>query len=451
VGEIVLRGLIAAAATVDYQCDFCTRDEPAVELYFIAKKFNHVIETFFELSSQTMAVVHFDRTPAGENVETLLNRLIRPPAEAIEPLMDILDHIWFDRDTQESSFGDDPWFVMKSSELALHSAWQEMESSLRQEARYLNPRVTRFLQSVFGEIGTEVTAEGSSVLTSTDVDDRYRSLYRAREFQSESELREALQHPERCLAAPPSGLANSGRMNAPGQPAFYAATHQTIALAEVRPAVGSLVAVAQFSVVRPLTLLNLDLLEQVDLPRNASLFDEQSKIAFERHAFLRELSRRMVRPVMPKSQDHNYLITQVIADYLAMHPTTPIDGITYPSVQRGTGPADANGQNVVLFYKAATAILADQVTATAEAELYDYNDEYDYGLSSEPPLQPTIFYNEPGSRPFISRSFGTPRPTPALALQRDSIVIHRVIAIDIKTDPVPVQVMQRSHAGPTNF
>lgn len=453
VGEAVLSSLVAAAATANYQCDFCERDHPAVELYFVAQKFSAVIQTFFELSSQTMAVVHFDRTPAGEDVETLLKRLIRPPEEAIEPIVDILDHMWFDRDTQEPSYGEDPWFVVRSPNRAMHSAWTAMESSLREEARYLNPKVIRFLDSIFGEIGTEVTAEGFSVLTHTDVDSRYKSFYRAREFQSEPELQKALRHPERCLGAPPAGIANSGRMNALGQPAFYGATHESIALAEIRPAVGSLVAVAKFSVVRPLTLLNLGLLEQVDLPRSASLFDKRSEIAFERHAFLRELSRRMVRPVMPKSQDHNYLITQVIADYLAMHPTTPIDGIIYPSVQKRTERAHTDGQNVVLFHKAATTILADQETETAEAELYDYDDdddEYEYSNHAEPPLQPSIFYHQSTAHTVSFLPFGSSRPTPALEFQRDSIVIHRIVAVDIKTDPVSVEVMPRSHFALAN-
>jgi 3',5'-cyclic AMP phosphodiesterase CpdA len=449
--------LAAAAATANYQCDFCESDQPAVELYFVAQKFSDVIETFFELSSQTMAVVHFARTPAGEDVETLLKRLIRPPEEAIEPLVDILDHIWFDRDTQEPTYGEDPWFVMRSPVFAMHStwtmhsAWTTMEISLREEARYLNPKVTGFLESIFGEIGAEVTADGVSVLTHTDVDSSYKSFYRAREFQSEPELQKALRHPERFLGAPPAGIANSGRMNAPGQPAFYGATQESIALAEIRPAVGSLVAVAQFSVVRPLTLLNLGLLEQVNLPNTASLFDKRSKVAFERHAFLRELSRRMVRPVMPKSQDHNYLITQVIADYLAMHPTTPIDGIIYPSVQKGTERARSDGQNVVLFHKAATTIFADQEKETAEAELYDYDDdEYEYGNRTEPLLRPSIFYHQSTAHTASFRPFGSPRPTPALELQRNSIVIHRIVAVDIKTDPVPVEVTPRSHFGSAN-
>src|SRR3546814_18397803 len=79
-----------------------------------------------------------------------------------------------------------------------------------------------------------------------------------------------------------------------------------------------------------------------------------------RRDFLRALCEKMVAPVMPEHQDRNYLITQVVADYLAMHPRVSIDGIIYPSAQRKDGDSnESNGENGVLFNKAATAVDAD--------------------------------------------------------------------------------------------
>jgi hypothetical protein len=231
-------------------------------------------------------------------------------------------------------------------------------------------------------------------------------------------------------------------MNAPGQPAFYGATSVETALAEVRPPVGSWVVVAQFAVIRPLQLLNLNLLGQLGLHPQASLFDPESKRAFQRYAFLRELSRRMVRPVLPESQDHNYLITQVVADYLAMRPRVPLDGIVYASVQRGAETENVSGENVVLFHKAARAIGADEESGTAEAVLYDYeDDEYSPALYSEAELRPTILYkNDQPCLPRFQRSSNT-HPAPSLKLIRDSIEIHHIVAVDIKANRIGVQVV----------
>ena len=55
----------------------------------------------------------------------------------------------------------------------------------------------------------------------------------------------------------------------------------------------------------------------------------------------------MTLPVMPDDESSEYLVTQVIADYLANLRAPILDGILYPSVQ------DGSSGNVVLFHKSA--------------------------------------------------------------------------------------------------
>lgn len=64
--------------------------------------------------------------------------------------------------------------------------------------------------------------------------------------------------------------------------------------------------------------------------------------------FLRYLSGKMTRPIMPDDEPFDYLPTQAIADFLATQKEPAIDGILFPSVQ-----AAGNDLNVVLFHKAA--------------------------------------------------------------------------------------------------
>jgi len=383
-----------------------------------------------------MAVVHFDRTPAGGDLETTIQRLVQVPQPALEEIVETLQFMWYDWDSEEYRYGDDdPWFVLRTHmESPLSEDWTGMESSLRSEARYLNPKVDRFMESDFGSIADDITANGASVLIDAGSGSIYDALYRARVFQSEKSLSEALQHPERFLGAPPAGVGAGGRMNAAGQPAFYGATDAQTTLAEVRPPVGSWVVVAKFSVVRPLKLLDLTLLSQVQLSEEASLFDATTKTAAQRRDFLRALSERMTAPVMPESQDHNYLITQVVADYLAMHPRASIDGIVYPSVQRNSDNHGLSGANIVLFHKAATAIDADTGGATAEAELWEYEEDGPCQY-----FRPTIMYRRDKPQ-FVFRQPGF-HPEPALKLIRDSIQIHRVQSIDISTDATAVDVV----------
>jgi hypothetical protein len=72
-------------------------------------------------------------------------------------------------------------------------------------------------------------------------------------------------------------------------------------------------------------------------------------------------------PVMPDDEAFEYLVTQVIADYLA---STGLDGLVYPSVQV------SGGKNVALFHKAARVEKLEipeeaEVTACLEQPSHD--------------------------------------------------------------------------------
>lgn len=134
-------------------------------------------------------------------------------------------------------------------------------------------------------------------------------------------------------------------MNADGISVFYGATEQTAAMAEVRPPVGSRVAVARFEIIRPLQLLDLKALNGID--SSTSVFDRGNSRRLERATFLRHLARLLAQPVLPDRERFEYLPTQAIADYLATRVAGPLDGIIFPSVQAGAGAL-----NLVLLHKA---------------------------------------------------------------------------------------------------
>lgn len=435
VGESLLSRLVSTAAVKENPCEYCASGAPGTEISFVAQRCSEVISTFFEVSSCTMAVVHFNREPAGESLAEVVERLTSMPSKAVEDVTEALTQWWYDRDTGEELYGDDPYFVPRRDiGSPLIAAWTEMESSLRTEARYLNPKVGQFMEQVFGGLSDHVAASGNSVLVDAGPDTSISELYRARVFQSEKSLEDALQHPERTLGAPPAGLSGGGRMNAAGQPAFYGALDEQTAIAEIRPPVGSWVAVAKFRITRPLKLLNLLLLEEAQLKPKSSFFDPTTVAAAQRLSFLRELAGRMTAPVMPENQNHNYLITQVVADYLAMLPSVSVDGIIYPSAQR-SGSGDVDGINVVLFHKAAIASHARDERVTAIAELRTYIDEEPGSY-----FDPTIMFLEKKIEPLSWRIPGF-QPEPALELVSNGIQLHHIRAVAFATEAVPLKVI----------
>ncbi len=434
-----LRFHLIGHANTGTPCDFCESGGAGIELSEIAGECERVIEAHFEPTHLDTAVVVYERDPAGLNLRDTLRSLKVVPEEAIDDLLGAVQELFFDRSTMDYRWGDDdPWFVLKSNmSQEVSVAWTRMEDSLRHQARYLNPTAKKLLDDVLSKVHWERTIHQKSVVVELPIG---LTLYRARVFQQLSDLKNALEHPERFLGTPAPGTGPAGRMNARGQPAFYGATHPKIAIAEVRPPVGSHVAVAAFKVVRPLRLLNLQSLSIVEADQSRSLFDPVSIENAQRRDFLRELSRKLSAPVMPEMQERDYLITQVIADYLAMHPEGEIDGILYRSTQMRGRANVSVGENVVLFPKA-SQVRGASGGATFDSDLWIFEDDVQYYRPWIQTRSTAWQMAATGMIPGVSspETWGGDRGD-ALQLLSDKIEIHEILEFDIETKCEPVAI-----------
>lgn len=333
--------------------------------------------------------------------------------------------------------------------------WEEFERSLKSEARFFSRRAADHLASVFEGIDELRTRKGQPLLVEAGPEAALSSLFRARVFQSDDKLETALCRPDRDLGSPPSLFASAGRMNARGISVFYGASVAAAAIAEVRPPVGSQVAVARFDIVRKVKLLDLTALRRVDV--QGSIFDPSLARKMERAAFLRSLSSRITRPVMPDDEPFEYLATQAIADFLATSTPISVDGIIYPSVQ----VADS-ALNVVLFHKAALVepidLPAGAVVRARTGQMGEDGWEDDYSVIEEVPPAPSS-PPEPSGRDaiawptdlaelartgilgFEATDVGYREPT--LRVDARSIVVHQVRRIAFETDEFMVTRYRR--------
>ncbi|WCM23667.1 RES family NAD+ phosphorylase [Paraburkholderia bryophila] len=199
---------------------------------------------------------------------------------------------------------------------------------------------------------------------------------------------------------------------------FYGATEKGIAIAEVRPPVGSHVVVADFEVVRELRLLDLQRLGSVGIRPGSSRFDPTTLDHASRCGFLASLVQQLNMPVMPEAQDYGYFPTQVIADFLATHPKLELDGIIFTSTQIPT----ESGRNVILFPKASAVENAAE-SSSFEATVHLWESDED-GMRFEPTICTPARAPEGSSKAQLLRE-----TTPALRLNRDTIEIHRVDAV----------------------
>ncbi|HIE2445194.1 TPA: hypothetical protein ACXK9Z_002044 [Pseudomonas aeruginosa] len=170
-----------------------------------------MIETFYEVSSLTDAVIRFGRPAEGDDLPDLLDSLLGLPSDALDDLVETLSGLWFDYSSHEHKYGEDPSFIERSSlERSLSHAWQLMEESLRYEARYLNPTAANLLEDVFGAILDDRTNQGHSVVVELGTGSDYDTLYRARVFQTLDSMEKAFEHPQRNFGPPPPRVRFSG-------------------------------------------------------------------------------------------------------------------------------------------------------------------------------------------------------------------------------------------------
>ena len=191
----------------------------------------------------------------------------------------------------------------KETQMTQRMNWRSFENSLKTEARFFSRTAANHLTSIFDGIGELQTREGRPLVVDAGPGTDLHTLYRARVFQSDDKLETALGRPDIHLGSPPAPLTPAGRINARGIPVFYGANTRKAAIAEVRPPVGSQVAVAKFEIIRKLRLLDLTALSDISV--TASIVDFGFAGRMEDAVFLRSLSARLTRPVMPDDETSN--------------------------------------------------------------------------------------------------------------------------------------------------
>ncbi len=366
------------------------------------------------------------------------------PAPA-EDIRKVLEDRHFDSELaqmgEEGPFDPDAHYGEAGVEDAESQAgWLSFERSLKTEARYFSRTAEWKLSDIFGGIADHRTHDGRPIVVDAGPGLPIAALYRARVFQSDEKLEETLKRPDREVDSPPWKVASAGRMNPHGVSVFYGATDPSIALAEVRPPVHSRVVVGRFDLISPVRLLDVEALRSLNV--EGSIFDRTYIQRLERAQFLKWLSRRITRPVMPDDEPFDYLATQAVADFLASNPNPLLHGILYPSVQGSEGKL-----NVVLFHKAARVQPLDLPKGTTiSASLYDHTEdglEVNYWVSEDapPPSRPTTV--ETDDFPFLSEPLNEFVPdydqrAPTLKLDVSSLEVRHVRGVVFETESYPV-------------
>ena len=436
------------------QCSYCGRSARSYTIEDIAERVETAFEQHFRrtsdqptswqqsLLSDRESDYEWERD--GEPVVWAIANAAVIPEQAAQDIQAILDDKHGDFDAaamgEETEFCSESYYEEKGpSDHVWQEEWRNFERSLKTEARFFSRSAAAHLASIFNEIDKMSTTDGTPLVIDAGPQTALTAVFRARVFQSDEKLVEALCRPDRHLGSPPAVLAVAGRMNARGISAFYGANDPGVAVAEVRPPVGSQVAVARFDIVRRLRLLDLTALSAVT--EDGSVFDIGWAPRLERATFLRSLSQRITKPVMPDDETFEYLPTQAIADFLATENEPVLDGIVFPSVQ-----VAGDGLNVVLFHKAAR-VAAEDIPEGTEIEAHTGHTsedgwEVDYSVSERvPPKQPPKDKGEEDQWPYLAAIAGAAWQAhdadfrdATLRIDLESVKVHVVRSVQFQCD-----------------
>lgn len=141
------------------------------------------------------------------------------------------------------------------------------------------------------------------------------------------------------IGAPPPDKARPGRANAKGKIVLYCADQEGTAVAEVRPAKGEYVSVAEVSAIKELMIL--DLVTNPE-PPNPFTATEEFDVNYwaELNQLLIAFGEQLEKPLRSRDDLTDYIPSQKLAERIE---NSLADGIRYPSAM------EPGGTNVVLF------------------------------------------------------------------------------------------------------
>lgn len=443
VGEKFARDLIKRIGDCNHRCSYCKRKRKAAHLSKLAKHIHVIFETYYRCRHDADLYPGYILGYTAEEVITeCLDVENEEISEDIHLELQETYNIWSD----EEVYNEDYCYKRDhSSTQALDRKWEEIKHSLQCESRYFNNHIKGFFDKIFSDINTYRMQDGNSAVICIDKD---TPVFRARVFDSLEKVEDALKNPERNFGPPPHLLATSGRMNAQGIPVFYGAMSPEIAIAEVRPAVGSYAVVAQFRPLKNLRILDISALDTL-AHSEGSLFDPKAADKSAIASFLRKLSHKMTIPVSGMRTDNEYLITQAVSEYLSVSEMFNLDGIRFRSTQQTRESNQSTEHyNIVLFSKSATVMDAKNKNCQYSVDLYE-SDYDDYWYHSR--LNPEIRKIEIPTEIKYMHLEAPPSLNNFLQLDANSLSLHEIRGVVYQSEHHSIRLGKPLVREPKNY
>lgn len=249
VGEKFLKEKISSLGEQS-TCYYCDNEGKTFSVESLAEEIETAFDAhYYQTSTEPTGIEYtlskeFGWERPGEPIVDVIGWEASVDEITAKDICEVLEELHSDMEMaqmgEESPFDSESYYAEKRiNEGEYYQLWEYFEKTLKSESRYFSNTAEATLADIFQELEDYRTAEGERVIVEAGPDKQIGFLYRARVFQSSEKLKSALERPDLEVGPPSSALAKSGRMNATGISVFYGATEKLVAIAEVRPPVGS--------------------------------------------------------------------------------------------------------------------------------------------------------------------------------------------------------------------
>ena len=377
---------------VKARCIECGLNKDKVfEVDQLAQVISQAIQENFELNPQRYLLDDGDghdlTQPYGDLLDTVVAEMLEQDIIFFDKLVEAVSQ------TSEHDVKDgEPDYFEQGAVYAPHrwdwtsdhfgSHWKRLIAELKHKRRFFSESINDFFERLFENVDKIRAWDVDKSVPVVEIIFPFEPMFRARVIEPD-DLEKVINEPYKLIGPAPRNKARAGRMSPEGVVALYCARDAATAMAELRPAIGSVVAVVTIVAKRPLRILNFERLERASDEGWGAYLSADYETVYNTRVFLRKLHSLISRPVVP-GHESDYLITQTMAEYLAHVYKPNFDGIIFKSVQR------SGGINLVLF--------ADKDTLETEADTFPVEyvkdslsfNKIDRVQYNHSPMQPTF-------------------------------------------------------------
>lgn len=349
-GDKFLKERVRQQGTVEL-CHFCGARAKCIAVEILADWVGNALDENYELGlswpyydGDSDSISHYEQE--GSGLDDIVSEIIEAEPPIIDAVINELTALSYIeiKDGGEPRYDSEANYVEKSvSTYEVEWEWKQFRHELRHRSRFFNSDAKAFLDRLMQDINNlRASGKGRNSVIRTISPDDTTVYYRARRADSSYVLKLIMESPREQLGPPPPETAAAGRMNAEGISVFYGAMDLTTCVTELRPSIGSTVVSAEFKLLKPIRVLDFQLLEECYHEQPLSYFQPDFSEKMSYRKFLSRLHSKIRLPILP-GNENEYLVTQVLAEYMAtiIHPR--IDGVIFSSVQH------QDGLNLVLF------------------------------------------------------------------------------------------------------